>query len=163
MNIFDPDKGLSGFVVNHEPLSTLQLKRLLLIFDQVNLTPPEDQVCFLEKGTICYYYDQIGNNIYLKSLNGFEMLKKFKNAPEPVVPENSLVAANILNYGGSIDRKEKAYQAFLISDVLKLYNGKENKHKDEKLLDQFEKAIEKNNLKILDCKKTNFYQKMLFL
>jgi hypothetical protein len=159
MNIFDPDKGLTGFVVNHEPLTILQLKRLLLIFDQVNLTPPKDQIYFLEEGAICYYYDTIGDHINLYSLNGFEMQEKFKNTQKPSTPENTLTVASILNYGGSKDYNQKPYQAFLLSNVLPLYNGEENKKEEEKLLDVFEKAIETNNLKILDYKKTDFYQK----
>lgn len=158
MTIFDPDKGLSGFVVNHEPLTTLQLKRLLLVFDQVNLTPPNDQIYFLEEGAICYYYDKIGNLIHLKSLNGFEMQERFKNTLKPSIPIDTLTVASILNYGGSKDANQKSYQAFLLSNVLPLYNGEENKKEEEKLLDRFEKAIEKNNLKILDYKKTDFYQ-----
>jgi hypothetical protein len=158
MTIFDPDKGLSGFVINHEPLTALQLKRLLLVFDQVNLTPPKDQIYFLEEGAICYYYDKIGNLIHLKSLNGFEMQKRFKNTPKPSIPIDTLTVASILNYGGSEDANQKPYQAFLLSNVLPLYNGEENRKEEEKLLDRFEKAIEKNNLKILDYEKTDFYQ-----
>ncbi|MFV5688919.1 hypothetical protein ACM55M_09885 [Flavobacterium sp. ZT3R25] len=158
MTIFDPDKGLSGLVVNHEPLTALQLKRLLLVFDQVNLTPPKDQIYFLEEGAICYYYDNTGDLIHLKSLNGFEMQERFKNTQKPSTPIDALPVASILNYGGSKDANQKPYQAFLLSNVLPLYNGEENKKEEEKLLDRFEKAIEKNNLKILDYKKTDFYQ-----
>lgn len=158
MNIFDPDKGLSGFVVNHEPLTALQLKRLLLIFDQVSLTPPKDQLYFLEEGAICYYYDKIDNHIHLKSLNGFDMMERFKNTQKPSLPEKTLAAATVLNYGGSIDGIQKPYQAILLSDVLALYKGEEYKKKEEKLLDRFEKAIEKKNLKIIEYRKTDFYQ-----
>lgn len=157
MSIFDPDKGLCGFVVNHEPLKPTQLKRLLLIFDEINITPPEDQVYFLKEGSICYHYDKQGNTIKLLSLNGFHMLETF-NAPRPDIPKDSLVAANVLNYGGSIDGKHKPYQAILISDVLPFYKGEEYKKEEEELLNRFDKAIEKNNLKILDYKNTNFYQ-----
>lgn len=158
MTIFDPDKGLSGFVVNHEPLTTLQLKRLLLIFDQIHLSPPQDQVYFLEEGAICYQYERIGNLIYLNSLNGFEMQERFKNAPKPSAPINTLSVASVLNYGGSIDGNQKPYQAYLLSDILPFYKGEENKKEEERLLDKFEKAIEKNNLKIHDYRKTDFYQ-----
>ncbi|MGV3696328.1 hypothetical protein [Flavobacterium sp.] len=159
MTIFDPDKGLSGFVINHEPLNSLQLKRLLLTFDQVNLTPPEDQLYFLEEGAICYYFDRINNLIHLKSLDGFEMKERFKNVPKPTAPINTLTVANILNYGGSKDGNQRPYQAFLLNNVLPLYNGDENKRKEEELFDRFEKAIEKNSLKIIDCREKDFYQK----
>lgn len=159
MKIFDPDKGLRGLLVHHEPINDIQMKRLLLAFDEINFTSPSDQTYFLEEGAICYYYDKFENGVNLYSLNGFEMQKRFSNTPKPEIPKNTLPVASFLSYGGNQKIGDKAYQAILINNILPYYQGNEFMKQEEILFDKFEKAIEKKNIKILDYKETDFYQR----
>ncbi len=155
--VFDVDKGLKGLVVHHEPMTDLQLKRLLLVFDEIHMTPPDDNRFFLEKGAICYYYKDVGNQKILYSVDGLNLLDSFKNVPEPAVPKNSLPIANVLNYGGSKDKKIEPYQAIVISDILPYFKNDQFEKQELILLDKFDKAVDKKHIQVLDYKKTDFY------
>ncbi|WP_018478806.1 hypothetical protein [Pontibacter roseus] len=157
--ILDLERGLKCLAVHHQPLTEIQLKRLLLTFDEVYFTPPSDNIHFLEKGAICYSYhpDNLGVAIY--SLNGFEMLQQYADVTTPTIPEDSLLTANILSYGGRDKSQTGAYQAIVMSDILPLFNNKINESEEEKLIDRFEYALKKEFIKVLDYKATDFYKR----
>lgn len=155
--IFDVDKGLKGSVVHHEPLTDLQLKRLLLVFDEIHFTPPDDNRFFLEKGAISYYYKDVNGQKILYSVDGLKLLDSFKNTPEPAVPKDSLPIANELNYGGNKEKGIDPYQAIVIYDILPYFKNQLFEAQELVLLDKFEKAIDKKHIHILDYKKSDFY------
>lgn len=155
---FTVDKGLSGMVVNHKPLSEIELKRLLLIFDEVALTPPTDNRYFLEKGAICYYEEVRKDLIALHSLNGFEMMERFKNVPSPAPKPDTLTLCSLLTYGGDQKRNLQPYTAVLMEDVLPLFNDEIYTKEEEQLLDQFGKAVDRRYINVLDYHNTDFYQ-----
>ncbi|MCF6169015.1 hypothetical protein [Lutibacter sp.] len=155
--MFDIDKGLKGSIVHHKPLNDLQLKRLLLIFDELHFTPPEDNNYFLEKGAICYRYQIEKDRKILYSLDGHKLLKKYNHVKEPEVPEGSLAIASVLR----IPKNSKLYpfDPIILTDVLPYFKGKEFQKKEERLFEKFEKAINKDHIKIIDYKSTDFYIK----
>jgi hypothetical protein len=155
--VFDVDKGLRGLVVHHEPMTNLQLKRLLLVFDEIHMTPPDDNRFFLEKGAISYYYKNVANQKILYSVDGLKLLDSFKNVSEPDVPKDSLPIANVLNYGGSKDKGIEPYQAIVMSDILPYFKNHQFEKEELILLDRFEKAVDKKHIQILDYKNSDFY------
>jgi|GEM_PF-1637016 len=155
--MFDIDKGLKGSLIHHKPLTDIQLKRLLLVFDELHLTPPENNRYFLEKGAICYYYKSEVNKKILYSVDGFDLMKKFINTKPPEVPQKTLPITSVLNYGGEIGSGDGAYQAILLENILPYFKSDIFESQENTLFEKFEKAIEKNHIKILDYKKSNFY------
>ncbi|GGK38675.1 MULTISPECIES: hypothetical protein [Flavobacteriaceae] len=155
--MFDIDKGLKGTLVHHKPLNNLQLKRLLLIFDELHFTPPEDNIHFLEKGAICYRYQIEKDRKILYSLDGHDLLKKYSHLKEPEVPKDSLAIASVLR----IAQNSKLYpfDPIILTDVLPYFKGQEFQKKEERLFEKFEKAINKDHIKIIDYKSTDFYLK----
>jgi len=155
--MFDIDKGLKGTLVHHKPLNNLQLKRLLLIFDELHFTHPEDNIHFLEKGAICYRYQIEKDRKILYSLDGHDLLKKYSHLKEPEVPEDSLAIASVLR----IAQNSKLYpfDPIILTDVLPYFKGQEFQKKEERLFDKFNKAINKDHIKIIDYKSTDFYLK----
>ncbi|WP_266204964.1 hypothetical protein [Pontibacter kalidii] len=155
----DLDKGIKGLVVHHQPLTEIQLKRLLLIFDEVYFTPPSDNKYFLEKGALCYAYQPIEGGVRIDSVNGYELLKQYaeENIHPPEVAPDSLVPASILSYGGEKGTRNGAYQAIVMNDILPLFNSKEFENEEDRLLDKFEYAQNREFLKVLDYKSSDFY------
>lgn len=155
--MFDIDKGLKGSIVHHKPLTDLQLKRLLLIFDELHFTPPEDNLCFLEKGAICYYYKIEKNRQILYSLDGYKLLKQYGHLKEPEVPKGSLTLASMIR----APRNSEFYpfDPIVLSEVLPYYKGEEFQKEEDKLFDKFERAINKGHVKFIDYRNTDFYLK----
>lgn len=164
--MFDEDKGLKGMVINHEPLNELQLKKLLLVFDDLTFVPPDDNLSFLEKGAITYFFDiknidvlgkTYAQMVNLNTVNGFELLDWFKHtgAKPPEIPKDNLEIASILHYS---DRDKTQRQTIVINDILKNYRGQYYKEVEEKLFDKFERVIGKG-ITILDYKKSDYYPK----
>lgn len=152
--MFDVDKGIKGSVIHHKPLNELQLKRLLLLFDEINFTDPADNKFFLEKGSICYRYKIERNQKILYSLDGHKLLQAHKHVKEPEIPTGSLAMASVLNRGGKPG--EAPFQAIILSDVLPYFKGVEFENEENKLFEKFERAINKEHIKILDYKSTDF-------
>lgn len=152
--MFDVDKGIKGSVIHHEPINELQLKRLLLIFDEINFTPPTDNKFFLEKGSICYRYKIERDRKTLYSLDGYKLLEANKHVKEPDIPDGSLAMASVLHLGQKPG--ESPFQAIILNDVLPYFKGDEFQNSEIKLFDKFEKAIDKNHIKILDYRNTDF-------
>jgi hypothetical protein len=152
--MFDIDKGLKGSVIHHKPLNDLQLKRLLLIFDELHFTPPEDNIHFLEKGSICYRYQIEKDRKILYSLDGHELLKRYSHLKEPEVPEGSLAIASVIRLSKS--DKHYPFDPIVLSDVLPYYKGKEFESNENRLFDKFEKAINKDYIKFINYKNTDF-------
>ncbi|MFD3002419.1 hypothetical protein ACFS7Z_18755 [Pontibacter toksunensis] len=157
--IIDLDKGIKGLVIHHQPITEVQLKRLLLIFDEVYFTPPSDNLFFLEKGSICYSYYPDKNGVAIYSMNGFDMLHHYANVPSPEVSEDKLRVATIHSYGGSENTRVGAYQAVVMSDILPLFNDKAYSKDEDALLNKFELALKRDLLKVLDYKNSDFYMR----
>lgn len=149
--MFDVDKGLRGSVIHHKPLTVLQLKRLLLLFDELHFTPPNGEKVFLEEGAICYRYGVTNDNKVLYSLDGFDLIKKHTHVKAPTVPENSLALAKLLHYG-------QDYPAVIPNDILPYYKNNEFEKIELNLLNRFEKAIDRGYIKFMDYKKSSFYR-----
>ena len=96
----DLDKGIKGLVIHHQPLTEIQLKRLILIFDEIYFTPPSDNRYFLEKGAICYAYQPLEKGVRIISVNGFELLKQYaeEKVHAPEISSDALAAAFVLSY-----------------------------------------------------------------
>jgi hypothetical protein len=157
MNMFDIDKGLKGSIVHHKPLNDVQLKRLLLIFDELHFTSPEDNNFFLEKGAICYKYKIEKDRKMLYSLDGHQVLKKYSYLKEPKLTKDQLAIASIIRMPQN--SKEHGSDPIVLTDVLPYFNGEKFEKKEDRLFDKFEKAINKDHIKIIDYKSTDFYMK----
>ena len=155
--MFDIDKGLKGSIVHHKPLNDLQLKRLLLIFDELHFTPPEDNKYFLEKGSICYRYQIEKDRKILYSMDGHQLLKKYSYLKEPEISDKQLAIASIIRVAQN--SKEYPFDPIILTDVLPYFKGKEFEKIEGRLFDKFEKAINKHHIKIIDYKSTDFYLK----
>ncbi|OBQ52885.1 hypothetical protein JJL45_09110 [Tamlana sp. s12] len=155
--MFDIDKGLKGSIVHHKPLNDLQLKRLLLIFDELHFTPPEDNNFFLEKGAICYKYKIEKDTKTLYSLDGHQVLKKYSYLKEPELTKDQLAIASVIRMPQN--SKEHGSDPIVLTDVLPYFNSEKFKKKEDRLFDKFEKAINKEHIKIIDYKSTDFYMK----
>lgn len=137
------DSGTKVLVVHNKPILYSQLKRLLLIFDEVHTMNPNEHEVFLREGSICYSYNISEEKILITANNGFEILKKFSYLERPSASENQILGAGIIHNGPN--------QKYIIpSDILHLYNGNINKLKLEELFKKFDYAINKGHLKILD-------------
>lgn len=152
--MFDVDKGIKGSVIHHKPLNELQLKRLLLIFDEINFTDPTDNRFFLEKGSICYRYKIERNQRILYSLDGHKLLEAHKHVKGPEIPKDKLELASVLNWGGKPG--SPPYQAIVLNHVLPYFKSAEFENEEIQLFDKFERAIDKEHVKILDYKSTDF-------
>lgn len=152
--MFDVDKGIKGSIIHHEPINELQLKRLLLIFDELNFTPPTDNKFFLEKGSICYRYKIEKDIKTLYSLDGHKLLEANKHVKEPDIPDSSLAMASVLHLGQKPG--ESPFQAIILNNVLPYFKGQEFLNSEIKLFEKFEKAIDKEYIKILDYRNTDF-------
>ncbi|WP_205502223.1 hypothetical protein [Rufibacter psychrotolerans] len=157
--IIDLDRGIKGLVVHHKPLTELQLKRLLLIFDEIYITPPSDNDYFLEKGAVCYSYKHYKDGIGVFSVDGFKLREDNKFVPEPNVPKDTLPIANILNYGGEGEDRIGAFEAVVMSNILPLFEKELNKSLETSLLDRFEYAQERQYLKVINYQESDFFTK----
>lgn len=125
-----------------------------LIFDEINFTDPTDNRFFLEKGSICYRYKIEKTQRILYSLDGHKLLEAHKHVKEPDIPKNSLALASVLNQGGKPG--EPPFQAIILSDVLPYFKSVEFENEEKRLFEKFERAINKEHIKILDYKNTDF-------
>lgn len=157
MNIFDIDKGIKGSIVHHKPLNDIQLKRLLLIFDELHFTPPDDNKFFLEKGAICYKYKIEKDRKTLYSLDGHQILKKYSYLNEPELSKDQHALASIIRMPQN--SKEHGSDPIVLTDVLPYFNSQKFEKEEDRLFDKFEKAINKGHIKIIDYKSTDFYMK----
>jgi len=156
--MIDIENGLKGMVIHHKSLTNAQMKRLLLTFDEVVISPPDDNEYFLEKGAICYYYEETETGTKIFSSDGFQMLDNFRETPRPEIPSGSLPIWNVLSYGGDKAAGANPYTAVILDNYLPLYNAELNKKNTYKLLEVFTKAFNKDYISVLKFDKRTFYK-----
>lgn len=101
---------LTGLVVTHKPLKPVFLKRLLLLYDEIYLINPEENICF--------------------------------------IPDSGVSA---IDWG--------IYQTKTMYDYLTLFDGKNYKYLEEKLIDQFDYCYDKGKIRLLNLRARKFYEK----
>lgn len=152
--MFDIDKGLKGSIIHHKPLNDVQLKRLLLIFDELHFTLPEDNIYFLDKGSISYRYQIEQDRKILYSMDGHKLLKAYSHLKEPELKDGQLAIASVIR--GARNSNIHPFDPIVLTDVLPYFKGKEFQKQEEKLFDKFEKAVNKDFIKFIDYKNTDF-------
>lgn len=139
----DLDNGIKVIVIHNKPLKYSQLKRLLLIFDEVYTLDPREYEVFLREGSICYSYAIADNRVLISANNGFEILNKFSYLDKPSVGKNAIGGPSIIHNGPNL-------KYVIPPDILHLFKGTSNKKKADELLAKFDYAINKNHVKIID-------------
>lgn len=152
--MFDIDKGLRGSIIHHKPLTDFQLKRLLLIFDELHFTLPKDNIYFLEKGSISYRYQIEQDHTILYSMDGHRLLNAYSHLKEPELKDGQLAVASIIR--GARNSNIHPFDPIVLTDVLPYFKGEEFQKQEERLFDKFEKAVNKDFIKFIDYKNTDF-------
>jgi hypothetical protein len=139
----DLDSGLKGLVINHKPLTEVDMKRLLLIFDELYFLDPRQNMYFLKEGSICYTYEfEKGNVARIVSSDGFEILKRFSNLQKPDIGSD-LKAYSLIHEG-----QDKIH--IVPTNMVPYYNGREYKKQEERLLEKLDSVYYKKYLNVIN-------------
>jgi len=144
----DIERGIKGLVVHHKPLTEVQLKRLLLIFDEIYLLDPRQNLTFFKEGAICYTYEFLDDRIKILSSDGFQVMKNNSHLEKPTMSKGSLALSSVIHEGSK--RKH------IIPTEVPLFNGKAYKKSEERLLDKFDSVFCKRYLNVIDPDQGDF-------